>query len=641
MIGIGRKCALHGSAMMLVLLLSSAAHAQCTGAVGAFGQVGFGSGAADAVAAVNSLVSVLNTSNTAFITQTNAFVGSPADAQPNQMGGGVWTRGVGGRVDNSSVGVVTIAPTPFFGIVPGANTITCDTKTRTDFGGYQAGVDVAKLNIAGVNVHFGATAGYVEANSKDISPPPASSFTGNFQVPFMGVYGVLTYGGFFLDAQVRGDFYEVQLSDPTNGVFGQNASARGTTFSSNVGYNQGFGGWFIEPSAGVVWSRVQVDPINVAGTLILGTGTGPPDSVHIGHIESILGRASVRFGTNFTAGNLSLQPFVTASVFHEFAGNVVTTENTSFASLGLPFPEVPATGTTSRVGTYGQFALGIAGQLLNTGWLGYARVDFRTGDNIEGVSVNGGLRYQFTPEQVAAIVSKSAIYKAPLAAAPVAYNWTGFYLGGYAGTTWGAFDWTFVVPPVFARVSPDIAGVLAGGQVGYNYQIGSTVIGIEGDLGWSNAKGARFCPDAVLAFFFTCENHMDRLATVTGRLGYAWERLLVYGKAGVAAANVTERVSFNSDSQPLIPPFVAPVPSAPSVSRTPVGWTLGAGFEVGLTPNWSAKAEYLYYDLGNEDFTFVTNEITATARIRETGNLVRVGLNYRFSEAPAPVVTKY
>jgi outer membrane autotransporter protein len=660
-----RKSALlGGSALMLVLSGSSGAFAQCTGSAtaggGALPAFDFAALSAGSAASVNSFVSVLNTASTAFLTQTNAFIASPPDPAPNQQGGGIWARGIGGRVDTESVGVVSFAPNAFWGIPPNTS-ITCNTKTRVEFGGYQAGMDIARLNVGGANLHFGATVGYVGANAKDISPPPpGSSFTGDFQIPFAGFYVALTQGGFFIDAQLRADFYEMNLNDPVNGVFGQNLNARGTSFGSNVGYNMPIGTWFIEPSAGVVWSRVDVDPLNVSGTLILANSTGltPPSLIDVGRVESVLGRASIRVGTNFTTGNFALQPFATASVFHEFAGQVVTTGTTNFASVFPPgnifgtVPDITSTLTSSRVGTYGQFALGIAGQLLNTGWLGYVRGDYRIGDNIEGFSVNGGIRYQFTPEQVA-VVSKGIFKGPPAAVAPVApYNWNGFYIGGYTGTTWGQTDWTFIVPPVFTSTNPDFDGFVGGGQIGYNLQLGNVVLGIEADAGWSNAKGARACPNA---FFFTCESEMEWLATVTGRLGYAWDRLLIYGKGGFAAARMNEQTVWNPDGQPIsgifLPPvngvlgfanLTPPVPFVQSDSATPTGWTIGAGLEFGLTPNWSAKAEYLYYDLGDTTYTFTASTFTNAAKVRETGNLVRVGLNYRFSGLlPGPVVTKY
>ncbi|MFL5041722.1 MAG: autotransporter domain-containing protein [Xanthobacteraceae bacterium] len=642
-IGIRKSALLGGSALMLVLSASSGAWAQCTGGDtlggGGLPVLNFSALAGGTAASVNSLVSVLNTANTAFLTQTNAFIASPPDPAPNQQGGGVWARGIGGRVDTESVGVVSVAPNAVFGIPPGTS-ITCNTKTRTDYGGYQAGMDIARLNVGGANLHFGGTVGYVEANAKDISPPPpGASFTGTFQIPFVGFYAALTQGGFFIDAQVRGDFYEMNLNDPVNGIFGQNLEATGTTFSSNIGYNHSLGAWFIEPSAGIIWSRVQVDPLNVSGTLILANNPGltPPSTIDVGRIESLLGRASIRVGTNFTAGNFALQPFATASVFHEFGANVTTFASTNFASIGLGIlPDINATLNSSRVGTYGQFALGIAGQLLNTGWLGYVRGDYRIGDNIEGFSVNGGIRYQFTPEQIAAL-GPGLITKGPRppAPVPVAYNWTGFYLGGYAGTTWGSVNpWRFVDDG--ARIEPGFAGFLGGGQVGFNYQLGGAVLGIEGDFGGSNAKGAISCPNG---FFFTCQDELHWLGSVTGRLGLAVDRTLFYVKGGWAVGEVRIETAFNPSNNPLLFFGVNPTPII-GTTKTASGPTAGGGIEFGLTPNWSAKAEYMFYQLDKERFT-VDNDLQVDAR--ERGHLVRVGVNYHFNPviAPAAVSARY
>ena len=85
-------------------------------------------------------------------------------------------------------------------------------------------------------------------------------------MPFVGLYTAFTKGGFFLDGQVRWDFFQNQLTDRNNGLRGQELDAHGVSLTGNVGYNQALGGgWFIEPSGGVVWSRVSVNPLNVAG----------------------------------------------------------------------------------------------------------------------------------------------------------------------------------------------------------------------------------------------------------------------------------------------------------------------------------------------------------------------------------------
>ena len=174
-----------------------------------------------------------------------------------------------------------------------------------------------------------------------------------------------------------------------------------------------FGGIGLEPSGGFIWSRTEVDPFNISGTFILGNNAGivPPSSLQINDIESLLGRLSLRVGTTVQAGNFLLQPFATASVFHEFEGNVTTNFVTNFGAIGLGgfIPDLRGQLSTDRIGTYEQFSVGIAGLLQNTGWLGYARFDYRTGDNVEGWQASGGVRYQFTPDPIVAPVGKGPV----------------------------------------------------------------------------------------------------------------------------------------------------------------------------------------------------------------------------------------
>jgi hypothetical protein len=208
-IGRTRKSALLGGSALMLVLFASQAHAQCVSTLniagidpGAFTPFASGS-------SVNSLVSVLNTTSTAFFNQTNAFIGAPPNPQPNQQGGGIWTRGVGGQVDTDSRGVATLG---FAGGGPIPGNVTCDTTTRTDFVGYQAGADLARLNVGGWNLHGGVTVGYVEADSRDRTPG-GGTFSSSLQAPFVGVYGAATSGGFYIDAQLRADFYKNSVSD--------------------------------------------------------------------------------------------------------------------------------------------------------------------------------------------------------------------------------------------------------------------------------------------------------------------------------------------------------------------------------------------------------------------------------------------
>src|SRR5262249_32801954 len=242
---------------------------------------------------LGALTSTINTVNTAFLTGTTAFVSAPGNPQPDQQGGGAWERTIAGSVDTntSSTGTLLSGPISFGpGFVP-TGTQHCNTSTHQDYWGYQVGQDISILNsgATGQNFHVGVTAGYLAARNRDTTPSgsftnpntfmtpggplvaptfftPGGSFSESVEVPFVGVYGAYTKGNFFMDAQARWDFYQGSLSDSANGLSQQRLDARGFSVTGNVGYHLPLhNNWFIEPSAGVVWSRVSTDPLSVSG----------------------------------------------------------------------------------------------------------------------------------------------------------------------------------------------------------------------------------------------------------------------------------------------------------------------------------------------------------------------------------------
>lgn len=394
-----RKSAIMGSTAIALAFAASAAQAQC-----AFNGPISNAGNLSVLAATtqNSILSTITSLNVAFQTQTSAFIGSPPSPGPDQLGGGSWIRGIGGRTDNSAGTTGTFS----FGSPASSGTLNCGTKSRTDFAGFQVGQDIARLNIgnSGWSAHLGVTGGYAETEGK------TGVAESRFEVPFAGIYAALTGGGgFYLDGQARWDFYQMNVSEPVNGLTQQRFDGRSFSVAANAGYNIRLANnYFIEPSAGVVHSRAQLDNLSLR-TNLLGI-TGVPGVLSFNDIESTLGRLGVRAGTSFTAGGMTLSPYGVISVFHEFAGNASSNYTTTCVGSGVcavgPGPEFTQTFSTSRVGTFGQYSLGIASQVTDTGWLGYARVDFRKGENIEGVSMNGGLRYQFAPSNRAAVAAK-------------------------------------------------------------------------------------------------------------------------------------------------------------------------------------------------------------------------------------------
>lgn len=632
---------LAGFAFAMMATVSTGAMADCTG-TGLGGALSpilpFASGGQ-----VASLISAINTANTAFLTQSTAFVSAPGNPAPGQEGGGIWARAIGGEVKTKTTSTTSNIT---LGGLPAAGTVTCNNVTRLNFAGAQAGTDIARLNWGGWNVHVGATAGYLGARAKDISSigplnPLGGTFQDTLQVPFAGVYVAATQGGFFVDGQLRFDYYQNSLNDPiVSGLFDQKLDARGVSGTGNIGYNFQLGNnWFIEPSAGLVVSRVKVDPLNVSGTLIIPTAPGftLPGRLQIDDIKSELGRLSLRAGTVVSSGGIIWQPFATASVYHEFEGNV----RSSFADAVLTGVGASGNISSTNIGTYGQFGVGVAAQIPTTGWLGYLRGDYRTGSNIEGYSLNGGIRYQFSPEAIAAapLYTKAPV-KAP-AAVVRAYDWTGFFIGGSFGALYGHQNWAF--QPLGTQSNPRFAGALGGGQIGYDRQFGKWVLGVEGALYATNAHGADSCPNGTL---FTCEDKVNWIGTATGKVGYAlWDRSLWYIRGGAAFAESKVYFSCNTGATttvgfPPLVPFTTLVGCGQSDQKTKAGWTVGFGSEFALSKHWTVRSETNYFDLGTSRFTVpLTAATSLPIDVKQNGFISTIGLNYRFS--PDTVIAKY
>jgi outer membrane immunogenic protein len=192
---------------------------------------------------------------------------------------------------------------------------------------------------------------------------------------------------------------------------------------------------------------------------------------------------------------------------------------------------------------------------------------------------------------------------------PPIFTWTGVYIGGQVGYEFGR-AYPIVGGVAAAPFSPN--GVVGGGHVGYNYQIGMFVLGVEGD-----ANGASYNGGNGVAFSRT---PLD--GSVRGRLGYAWDRALLYATGGVAFADFHDTDIFGD-----------------SVWTGRVGWTAGGGIDYAIDNNWSLSLEYRYTDYGRYYFT---GPVTGTAvSVRQYDNRVQAGFSYKFDWLAAPVVSKY
>jgi outer membrane immunogenic protein len=209
---------------------------------------------------------------------------------------------------------------------------------------------------------------------------------------------------------------------------------------------------------------------------------------------------------------------------------------------------------------------------------------------------------------------------------PAAYNWTGFYVGLNAGGSWGRQDNSLVSIATGGTVlsnSDRIDGFIGGGQIGYNWQTGQWVLGIEADFQGSAQKGdgSFFIPGVVGAVAATSASYEDKLnwfGTVRGRVGWAFDRWMPYITGGYAYGHG----EFNGSAT------TGAVTTSASGSQNYSGWTVGGGVEWAFYNNWSAKLEYLYIDFGDGP-AVATSPTFSFVSGRLTDNIVRVGLNYK------------
>lgn len=196
------------------------------------------------------------------------------------------------------------------------------------------------------------------------------------------------------------------------------------------------------------------------------------------------------------------------------------------------------------------------------------------------------------------------VAKAPVAAPAPIYDWSGFYAGIDAGYGWGWSRWS---DPLAGTADTHADGAMLGGHLGYNWQTGPLVFGIESDAAWANLRGdmgSTFCGGA------PCETKQNWIGTTRGRIGYAFDYWMPYVTGGAAYGGVEQTL-----------------PSG-TASSTRLGWSAGAGLEVGLRKNWSAKFEFLHLDLGTASFFNAASGATVSAPVKD--NLLRAGISYHW-----------
>ena len=230
-----------------------------------------------------------------------------------------------------------------------------------------------------------------------------------------------------------------------------------------------------------------------------------------------------------------------------------------------------------------------------------------------------------------ALAADLPVYSKAPAMIPVAYDWSGFYVGANGG--WGTerrcFDsitaaGTFIA----ADGCHTTSGGVAGGQIGYRWQSASWVFGVEGQGDWANLRGSN---QSIQFPAQTNRSRIDAFGLFTGQVGYAWNTVLLYVKGGGAVT--ADRFDINTTfGNALI---------ASSGDQTRWGGTVGAGAEFSFAPNWSAGVEYDHLFMGNKTNTYTTpfgGFVFQTDRVRQDVDLVTVRVNYRWG---GPVIAKY
>jgi outer membrane immunogenic protein len=236
----------------------------------------------------------------------------------------------------------------------------------------------------------------------------------------------------------------------------------------------------------------------------------------------------------------------------------------------------------------------------------------------------------------AADLAARSYTKAPTMMAAV-YDWSGFYVGANGG--WGSSHNCYTntaaegvpVTPTAAEGCHDATGGTAGGQVGYRWQSGAVVFGLEAQGNWADLRGSN--PSLATLGFSTDRTRLNAFGLFTGQIGYAWNNTLLYAKGGAAVTD-NRYDGLLTGTGTIID----------SASATRWGGTVGAGVEYGFIPNWSLAFEYDHLFMGTQNYAFtgvaapITGLNTRNDDIRQDADLVTVRVNYRWG---GPVIAKY
>jgi outer membrane immunogenic protein len=221
------------------------------------------------------------------------------------------------------------------------------------------------------------------------------------------------------------------------------------------------------------------------------------------------------------------------------------------------------------------------------------------------------------------------VYEAP-APAPIPFTWSGFYIGANVGAVWGRSSATddptksselWIGSGTVGSVDANSTGIIGGLQLGYNWQFASLVVGLEGDISFSSLDHTSPVTTSPGGGVDSYRSRLSALGTIRGRVGWAFDRLLVYGTGGVAFASLKDEY--------FDPPSVIGFTTSPSSGVT--GWTAGGGIEYAFTDHWTVRGEYLHVEFPDRSagvLPFIRTAYTFT--FKDSLDIARVGINYKF-----------
>jgi outer membrane immunogenic protein len=229
--------------------------------------------------------------------------------------------------------------------------------------------------------------------------------------------------------------------------------------------------------------------------------------------------------------------------------------------------------------------------------------------------------------------------KAPPPMVPMTYDWSGFYIGANGGGGWSNKCWdvtSFRTPfTPFGEGCHDATGGVVGGQIGYRWQTGGWVFGLEAQGDWADLKGSNV---SLFIPAWTNNSKIDALGLFTGQLGYAWNNVLWYVKGGAAVTDDKYNGTVTATGALF-----------DSASETRWGGVVGTGLEFGFAPNWSVAVEYDHLFMGDRGITTTSAGVLAgipagsifrTDSIRQDVDMVTARINYHFNWG-GPVVGRY